>query len=518
MITETKPLYTKEEWEVIQENDTYCPALFTSLYLNPQNRMSSCCVMDEQDTNKLPYIEDNSQSIAQLLNQDYFKQVRKDSLNGIKNEACKHCWRQQENTPGKEYRYGFVQKSREFETSELIRQSIREDMSVDYTIAPIEHMDVRFSTLCNLRCRSCSGSFSSQWYKEELQLNELHHKPTPKEIWSDPKNWTHGQPYMPRDHVLSVDSLKPHLPHVKRLYFAGGEPTMMKEHYEILQFLIDNNRTDVSLTYNINFSQLTSGKYDVIEYWKRFPHIQIGASLDGSHAKGEYIRKGIVWSEVEKNIQRLRKETPHIGFYISPTTGIMNAYNIVEFHREWVEKGYILVDEFMINILYGPDHYNIRNLPPQHKERLTKIYDEHIEWIQNWRNTNEISVPTMRHKADKRAAYGKSDGDFENLKNFMNNSPAHEEWDRLYWKHFWLDKSRDEDYFEVFPEYKDLEYIRGLGCKSFHGMQETMEEVYFDQVIRLSRGLTRSRTGNNEVFGLMTEDSKKAQRVIASGG
>ena len=56
---------------------------------------------------------------------------------------------------------------------------------------------------------------SSQWYKEELQLNELHHKPTPKEIWSDPKNWTHGQPYMPRDHVLSVDSLKPHLPHVK---------------------------------------------------------------------------------------------------------------------------------------------------------------------------------------------------------------------------------------------------------------------------------------------------------------
>ena len=70
----------------------------------------------------------------------------------------------------------------------------------------------------------------------------------------------------------------------------------------------------------------------------------------------------------------------------------------------------------------------------------------------------------------------------------------------------------------MFPEYKDLEYIKGLGCKSFHGMAETMEEVYFDQVIRLSRGLTRSRTGDNEIFGLMTEESAKTQRVIASGG
>ena len=37
MTTESKPLYTKQEWEAIQENDAYCPALFTSLYLNPQN-------------------------------------------------------------------------------------------------------------------------------------------------------------------------------------------------------------------------------------------------------------------------------------------------------------------------------------------------------------------------------------------------------------------------------------------------------------------------------------------------
>ena len=63
----------------------------------------------------------------------------------------------------------------------------------------------------------------------------------------------------------------------------------------------------------------------------------------------------------------------------------------------------------------------------------------------------------------------------------------------IYWKHFWLDESRKEDFFEIFPEYEDLRYIKGLGCKSFHGVQETWDDIYMDHLIRLSRGLDRYR-------------------------
>ena len=80
MTTESRPLYTKQEWEAIQENDAYCPALFTSLYLNPQNRMSSCCVMDEQDTNKLPYIEPLNLIIDYDENIIHHNQIRLFSL------------------------------------------------------------------------------------------------------------------------------------------------------------------------------------------------------------------------------------------------------------------------------------------------------------------------------------------------------------------------------------------------------------------------------------------------------
>ena len=512
MTTESEPLYTKEEWKEIEKNGAYCPALFTSLYLNPQSRMSSCCVMDENNNGNLPFIpvkDENGEEpkLSDLLNQDYFKKVRKDALQGIKNPACTHCWKQQENFPDKEYRRGFITKSREFKTSDEIRRSIREDMSVDFSIVKLEHMDVRFSTLCNLRCRSCSGAFSSSWYKEEVEFYKLHHNPVPREVWSKPENFEHGQPFLPGNHSLSVESLKPHLPCIKRIYFAGGEPTMMKEHYEILQFLIDNDRTDVMLTYNINFSQLTSGKYDVIEYWKKFPNIQIGASLDGSHEKAEYIRKGLVWSEVEKNIIRLRKECPHVGFYLSPTTGIMNAYNIVDFHKEWVRKGYINVDEFMINILYGPEYYNVKNLPLHHKEKLTVLYDEHIKWIDETRKGTNFSeefgegdyAGTYPSDGRGHTTWGNSAVDFENLKNVMNNTPQNPEWDRLYWKHFWLDESRKEDFFEIFPEYEDLRYIKGLGCKSFHGVQETWVDIYMDHLIRLSRGLDRYREPPEEI-------------------
>lgn len=482
MTTKTKKIYSKEEWADIEKNKAYCPAMFTSLYLNPQNRMSSCCVQNEHEFKDLPYIEDDTKPITELLNQEFFTQIRKDALNGIQNPACEHCWKTQRDhiEEQKEYRYGFITQSHNAGTSDKIRQAINDDYTVDYDIAPIEHMDVRFSTLCNLRCRSCSGAFSSSWYPEEVKLNKIAHNPIPKEVYSDPKQWDHGQPTRPADHNLSVENLKPHLAGVDKLYFAGGEPVMMKEHYQMLDYLIENNRTDVRLTYNTNFSILTStnpdgGTFDVIDYWKQFPHVIIGASLDGSHERGEYIRKNIVWSEVEKNIERLRTECPHVGFYLSPTLSIMNAYNIPDFHKEWVEKGYIGLHDISLNLLYGPDHYNVRNLPLNHKKALTKVYEDHIEWIRWYQDLHGVDANN----------YGSGITDFDNLISFMNNSEPHAEFARMWWKHFWLDENRKEDFFEIFPEYEDLRHMKGLAAKRFHGAKDTWEETYMDRIITM---------------------------------
>jgi organic radical activating enzyme len=432
--------FTDQEWEDIRNNKAYCPALFTSVYLNAQNGVGACCVFDETRSQYLPKTSPGD-TIPDLLNTDIFKEVRKAALAGEKHSACKHCWRKQEITPEREYRKGFIDLSLMSGSDEVIRNNIYEDYSVDYDNVKLDHLDVRLSTLCNLKCRTCSSLFSSSWYPEDVAYYEHITKKYPDRKFGFVESWAHKT--IPTN--ISINDIKPHLSNIQRIYFAGGEPLMMDEHFEILQTLIDLGRTDVSLTYNTNFSKLVHGKkYDVIEYWKQFSNVVIGASLDGSHEKGEYIRKNIVWPEVENNIQRLRKEAPHVKFYLSPTVSFMNAYNIVEFHKEWVSKGYIGHHDIMLNFLYGPDFYCITNLPDNHKQKLTAIYESHLKWL-NIHTTNSNTTE-----------FGDVRNDFRDLIKMMNSKPQDPEWVEKMDKNIFLDKLRDEDFFTVFPEYEDL--------------------------------------------------------------
>jgi hypothetical protein len=88
--------------------------------------------------------------------------------------------------------------------------------------------------------------------------------------------------------------LKPHLKDVTEVYFAGGEIIITPEHYECLDYWIENGLTDqVELTYTTNFSSLKYKKnVDLIEYWKKFPKLKIWASLDAHGKVAECIRKG----------------------------------------------------------------------------------------------------------------------------------------------------------------------------------------------------------------------------------
>jgi hypothetical protein len=152
---QNKIKFTDDEWEIVKNNGAFCPALFNSLYLSPQSHITNCCVMQEHNMEYAPVVTKDQKNITvvDLLNQDWFKNIRKDAINGIKNEACGHCWRSQKHTPEKEYRKDFINHTDQENLDTIIRNNIYEDYSVDYNNIHIEHMDVRFSTLWNLACR-----------------------------------------------------------------------------------------------------------------------------------------------------------------------------------------------------------------------------------------------------------------------------------------------------------------------------------------------------------------------------
>ena len=97
--------------------------------------------------------------------------------------------------------------------------------------------------------------------------------------------------------------------------------------------------------------------------------------------RAEYIRKGTDWDQVERNREQMLAICPDVDFYISPTLGIMNALHLPDFHRAWVDKGYIRAQDLNVNILQDPAHLRIDIAPTKYKQRIRVAYEEHLAWL-----------------------------------------------------------------------------------------------------------------------------------------
>jgi len=397
--------------EVLDFNsDTFCVSPFLSCYVGTENNLSPCCINQLTDINA-------EKNLLKTYNHPKLRELRKSLINGIKHDSCTTCWKNE----------SIGLPSLREEQNRLFKKylgEIKKNLNEDFTVSKlnIKYLDVRFSNKCNLKCRTCSPTYSSSWAADYKILNP--NLPVIKKIETD----------------VTVQDFYPVLDTVEHIYFAGGEPLIMDEHYEILDYLLEKKKTNnVSIFYNTNFSKLTHKTYNVINYWQKFKWITVGASLDGSHEKGEYIRKNISWKKVIDNRKQLL-EFPDIRFYISCTLSVLNAYNIVELHREWVSLNYIKPDNFIVNILFGPSPYCIRDLPEHHKLALIKLYRNHIAWLQTFPDT-------------QRTISG-----FDSAINLLLQERENVE----AWKKEWIrvvegvDRIRNENFYVTFPEFKDL--------------------------------------------------------------
>jgi sulfatase maturation enzyme AslB (radical SAM superfamily) len=244
--------------------------------------------------------------------------------------------------------------------------------------------------------------------------------------------------YAGRTETDMWEQLLPHLDYVEQIYFAGGEPLMMEEHYNILEELERRGRFDVRLIYNTNFTHTKLKSRSVFDYWRRFDSVSVGASLDAMGERAEYIRKGTDWDTVERNRERMLEICPNVDFYISPTLSLMNAWHLPDFHRDWVSRGLIRAQDLNVNILQDPPHYRIDVASARYKDQLRAKFREHIEWLQPL-------------DPFKRASQG-----FESAITFMDSRDNSEKLPEFWAKSQQLDEIRGESMLSVLPELQDL--------------------------------------------------------------
>ena len=201
-----------------------------------------------------------------------------------------------------------------------------------------------------------------------------------------------------KDFDRLVEQLEFAIPDLEEVYFAGGEPLIMKEHYEMLQLFIRRGKNGIKLRYNTNFSQTRFQGHDLFELWKEFDDVFVHASLDGMDAKGELQRNGQSWKQVTEERLRMKQVCPQVDFIVAPTISVFNVWHLPDFHREWVEAGLIDVDEFIPHVLKHPEYYNVRILPLDLKLKVQKKLQGHVQWMIAYAEENPPKVPSKAQK------------------------------------------------------------------------------------------------------------------------
>ena len=403
-----------QEKFLLTKNKTFCMYPWVHMHAYPTGHAYLCCMTDMA----FPIGNCRTNTMKEIWNDRPMREVRTAMLAEKSVDACNRCYEQEAN--------GFVSGriSANKHHGHHIKKVLNTQQDGTFEDFELIYWDIRFSNLCNLSCRSCGHIFSSSWYQDQAKLAGPEWKKTHKVL-----------NYAGRFETDAWEQLVEHIDHVEQIYFAGGEPLLMDEHYRILDELVRRKKFDVRLIYNTNFTHTELKDRSVFEYWKLFNSVSIGASLDDSGARGEYIRKGTDWAVVEQNRRDMLRICPDVDFYISPTLSILNAHHLPEFHRDWVNKGLIRPQDLNVNILQDPPYYRIDIAPDNYKKKLTVYYRDHIEWL--------------KHVGDP---LGRATQGFESAVAFMNATDNTQLIDTFWRKTHELDSIRRENIMDVIPE------------------------------------------------------------------
>lgn len=394
----------------------FCIQPFVHSCIWTDSRVIPCCINQH-------YVLGNAktESIKDIYSNSNAKLVefRKEILNGPElPPSCHRCGDMEEKYADNSYRY-YSNKH----YGHLIHQI---DINDDGTVKEnkVFTWDVRYSNLCNLKCRTCDSINSSKIAEEERKTKNKNIIVL-KEAFEEPKEF--------------FDFFESNIEYIEEIYFCGGEPLLLEEHYKILDILLAHGKTNTRLRYSTNATKIQFKNKNVVDdYWSKFSKINLGLSLDAGWEQLNLIRHGANWDTVYKNLKYIVSKCPHVFMQFSPTVSILNAFHIKRLHIFLVEENIMKVSDVYYNILTYPDYYSIISLTPELKEQVRAHWKEYKEDLQKL-NCNSY----MEEEVDKVIKYLDIEDSSHRLESFVNETKN-------------MDGIRGENTLELLPEYKDL--------------------------------------------------------------
>lgn len=348
-----------------KNNDsTLCVIPWVHLNFEPNGKVVPCCLTSHHN-----YFSGdlNLQSIDRIWNSDNMKKLRVQFMNNEKPKICATCF-DREKVTGES---GRIYHNRDYKSVINIIPEITDEHG-HCNEMKLKYWDFRFSNLCNFKCRSCGPRYSSAWVPDAKKLGYT----------DQDKVWNIEQV----GNTANYDFLKDQIHDVERIYFAGGEPLMMPEHWQILDMLAEHKKFNVRISYNTNASILVYDKKNVLDYWRQWEDmkVEVWPSIDEIHDRAELIRSGTVWSKVENNLKQIT-EIENIWIRPGITVGAWNVRRLPIIIDHLIDIGVIKKQfqykNFFFNILQHPEYYHVQILPEEYRKEtiaeLHKFIDNH---------------------------------------------------------------------------------------------------------------------------------------------
>lgn len=330
----------------MSKSSTFCIKPWIHIYANPDGSVLPCCIGDY----RLHLGNIQSQSIEDVWNGEKYKTMRKKMLAGEKCDECTACYNIEESgaiSP----RQTFIDKFKKYIP---LSDATTPDGSVEMNL---RYFDIRWSNICNFKCRSCSSTYSSSWATED------NNKGDSKKVFIFAGGDNNDALY---------NQFLPHFKNIEEFYFAGGEPLLTDKNYDILEYLISIGKTDVKIHYNTNLSNLKYKNKSIVSLWKHFSNIELYVSLDSWGDRAEYIREGTEWSVIEANLRLIKQELPRVQLCSTTVVSSFNVSTLPEFFTYILESKLFNINNFYPSLysLINPDFYSFSILNNELKSNI----------------------------------------------------------------------------------------------------------------------------------------------------
>lgn len=360
---------------------TFCPLPWIHLATRPNGEVRVCCTAnasgagytDDKEAGLVTRDGSNmnlsTHTLEEVWNSDYMKDTRLKMLKGEVPISCTKCFNEESN--------GIISK-RQWETivwkDRLNVHEVVANTASDGSLpVDIPYFDLRLGNTCQLKCVMCSPHDSSAWVREwKLQYKKY----KIVELQTD-QHWNSDFDYTWYKKGNFLDSMKSQSANIKELYFAGGEPLLIPEHYKILEFMVESGASkSCILRYNSNGLELPE---KLFELWTHFKEVKFNFSVDDIEHRNDYIRYPSKWKDVVTNLERMDNTPDNITVNIACAVQLLNVLYVPELVRWKQSKNFKKINMppygaglVGTHLVYLPSYLNVRVLPAYLKAKVAK--------------------------------------------------------------------------------------------------------------------------------------------------